>query len=98
MAAGKRPFSGKSQISLASSILESDPVAISKLKPQTPPAFDHLVETCLQKDPEQRYLAAHDIKLELQWIAGDRSAPGRLPRWRPFLLESASGWDGLRRL
>src|SRR5437660_7451778 len=55
MVAGKRPFAGKSQISLASSILENDPVAISKLKPHTPPAFDHLVETCLQKDPEQRY-------------------------------------------
>ena len=33
---GKRPFSGKSQISLASSILESDPPPISAVKPQTP--------------------------------------------------------------
>jgi serine/threonine protein kinase len=39
MAAGKRPFAGKSQISLASSILESDPTPISTVKPQTPPAF-----------------------------------------------------------
>ncbi len=74
MAVGKRPFAGKSQISLASSILESDPVSISVLKPQLPSAFDHVVTTCLQKDPEQRYLAAHDIKLELQWIAADKSS------------------------
>ena len=75
MVAGKRPFSGKSQISLASSILESEPEPVGKLKPTTPPAFEHVVTTCLQKNPEERYLAAHDIKLELQWIAADRPAP-----------------------
>jgi len=74
MAAGKRPFSGKSQISLASSILESDPESMTKLKPQTPPAFEHVITTCLQKNPEDRYLAAHDIKLELQFIARDKSS------------------------
>src|SRR5580704_9803883 len=75
MTAGKRPFAGKSQISLASSILENDPEPISKLKPATPPSFEHVVTTCLQKNPEDRYLAAHDIKLELLWIAADRSSP-----------------------
>ncbi|HTS38470.1 MAG TPA: protein kinase [Candidatus Solibacter sp.] len=74
MAAGKRPFQGKSQISLASAILESDPEPISKLKPLTPSVFEHVVTTCLQKNPDDRYLAAHDIKLELQWIASERLA------------------------
>ena len=73
MAAGKRPFAGKSQISLASSILESDPEPISSTKPLTPSAFEHVVTTCLQKNPEDRYQTAHDIKLELQWIATERS-------------------------
>jgi len=72
MVTGKRPFSGKSQISLASSILESDPEPISASKPATPSAFEHVVMTCLQKNPEDRYLAAHDIKLELRWIAAER--------------------------
>ncbi|MGA8762071.1 MAG: hypothetical protein WB562_04195, partial [Candidatus Sulfotelmatobacter sp.] len=75
MTAGKRPFEGKSQISLASSILEKDPEPISAVKPLTPPVFEHLLTTCLQKNPEERYLAAHDIKLELQWIALDRPLP-----------------------
>src|SRR5271163_4061936 len=75
MVAGKRPFAGKSQISLASSILESDPEPVGKLKPATPPAFEHVVTTCLQKNPDERYLAAHDIKLELLFIAADRSLP-----------------------
>jgi len=75
MVAGKRPFQGKSQISLASSILEADPEPITALKPQTPLAFEHVVTTCLQKNPEDRYQAAHDIKSELQWIAAGRSVP-----------------------
>ena len=74
MAAGKRPFQGKSQLSLASSILESDPEAISTLKPQTPAAFDHIVTTCLQKNPEDRFQTAHDIKLQLQWVATAKPA------------------------
>jgi eukaryotic-like serine/threonine-protein kinase len=79
MVAGTRPFAGKSQISLASSILEKDPEPISALKPLTPAAFEHVVTTCLQKNPEDRFQSAHDIKLELQWIATDRPAPAAAP-------------------
>ena len=75
MVSGTRPFAGKSQISLASSILEKDPEPISALKPLTPVAFEHVVTTCLQKNPEDRFQSAYDIKLELQWIAADRPAP-----------------------
>ncbi len=78
MVTGKRPFVGKSQISLASSILEKDPDPISATHPSTPPAFEHVLTTCLQKNPEERYLAAHDIKIELQWIASSR-APAVAP-------------------
>ena len=73
MVTGKRPFGGKSQISLASSILEKDPDPVSAANPSTPPALEHVLITCLQKDPGERYLAAHDIKIELQWIASERS-------------------------
>jgi Tol biopolymer transport system component len=75
MVTGKRPFSGKSQISLASSILESDPQPASAIAPSTPAALEHIVTTCLQKNPEERFQTAHDIKLELQWIAADKSSP-----------------------
>jgi eukaryotic-like serine/threonine-protein kinase len=74
MATGKRAFSGKSQISLASSILEKEVEPIRATNPMIPPAFEHVLTTCLQKSPEDRFLAAHDIKLELQWIAAGRSS------------------------
>jgi Tol biopolymer transport system component len=35
----------------------------------TPPAFDRIVRTCLAKDPEDRWHTAHDIALQLKWVA-----------------------------
>ena len=93
MVAGRRPFSGKSQISLASSILESDPAPISTLKPNTPAGFERVVTTCLQKNPEERYQSAQDIKLELQWVAADRPAPAVAPETpAPSKKKERIGW------
>jgi Tol biopolymer transport system component/predicted Ser/Thr protein kinase len=69
MVTGMRPFDGKSQISVASAILEKDPPPISKLQPVTPPAFEHVVNTCLAKNPDDRFQSARDVRLELKWIA-----------------------------
>ena len=98
MAAGKRPFEGKSQLSLASSILEKDPEPISVIKPLTPPAFEHVLTTCLQKNPEERFQSALDVKLELQWIATGGSGPAAasttsLPP--PASALKRVGWPGV---
>jgi eukaryotic-like serine/threonine-protein kinase len=69
MATGTRPFEGKSQISVASAILEKEPEPISAIQPLTPPAFEHIVKACLAKNPEDRFQTAHDVALELKWIA-----------------------------
>ena len=69
MLTGTRPFEGKSQISVASAILEKEPDAISRVQPLTPPAFEHLVNVCLAKNPDDRYQTAHDVVLQLKWIA-----------------------------
>jgi eukaryotic-like serine/threonine-protein kinase len=69
MATAKRPFQGKSQISLASAVLEKDPEPLSKLQPLTPPSFERLVNTCLAKSPDDRFQPARDVRLELLWCA-----------------------------
>jgi serine/threonine protein kinase len=69
MLTGARPFEGKSQISVASAILEKEPKPISVTQPLTPPAFEQIVTTCLAKNPEDRFQSAHDIVLQLKWIA-----------------------------
>ena len=74
MASGKRPFEGKSQISLASAILEKDPEPITLVNKQVPASFERLLNTCLKKNPEERFQCAQDVKLELEWIAGEKPA------------------------
>ena len=76
MLTGKRAFEGKSQLSVASAVLEKDPEPISASQPLTSPALAHLVKTCLEKDPEQRFQNAHDLKLQLQWITAGGSQVG----------------------
>src|SRR5450830_273434 len=76
MATGQKAFSGKSQASLISSIMSSEPPAISAVAPMTPPALDRVVKTCLAKDPDDRFQTAHDVKLQLQWIAEGGSQAG----------------------
>jgi eukaryotic-like serine/threonine-protein kinase len=79
MAAGKRAFSGKSQISLASAILENDPEPISATKAQIPASFEHVVTTCLQKNPEERFQNAQDLMLQLQWVAKEKPVAAGAP-------------------
>src|ERR1017187_6588348 len=84
MATGQKAFVGKSQASLIGSILKEEPAPITTVAPMTPPALDRVIKTCLAKDPENRFQTAHDVKLQLQWIAeGGRQAGGaRAPRCR----------------
>jgi Tol biopolymer transport system component len=76
MLSGKRAFQGKSQLSLASAILEKDPDPIATIQPLTPPALEQVVRTCLEKDPDDRFQSAHDLKLQLQWISAGGSQVG----------------------
>ncbi len=65
MATGRAAFSGRSQATLISAIMTSEPPAVSSLTPLAPPALDRLVRTCLTKDREERARSAHDVKLQL---------------------------------
>jgi serine/threonine protein kinase len=76
MLTGKKAFEGKSQLSVASGILEKEPVSISTLKPMTPPAVEHAIRRCLAKDPEDRWQTARDLALELKWISESGPQPG----------------------
>jgi eukaryotic-like serine/threonine-protein kinase len=78
MATGQKAFTGKTQASLIAAIIERVPPPISTISPMTPPAFDRVVKTCLAKDPEDRWQTAHDVMLELKWVAEAGSAAGLL--------------------
>jgi eukaryotic-like serine/threonine-protein kinase len=66
---GKKAFEGKSQLSVASAILEKEPKAIRMVKPLTPPALEHAIGLCLAKNPEERWQTAKDLAQELRWVS-----------------------------
>ena len=76
MATGKRAFAGKTQASVIASILATEPPPLSQAAPMTPPALDRLVRYCMAKDREERIQSAHDVKLQLEWIAEGGSQAG----------------------
>ena len=80
MVTGQRAFEGKSQLSVLTGILEKDPGPVSQVQPTSPAALDHVVKTCLEKNPDERFQTAHDVKVQLKWIAGESShAPHAAP-------------------
>ena len=77
MLTGTRPFQGKSQISVASAILEQNPEPITSVQPLTPPSLEHVVSTCLAKNPNERFQSAHDVALALRWIGQSGSTTAK---------------------
>lgn len=96
MATGKRAFEGKTRTSLIAAIVQGQPKPVSELQPLTPPALERLIGACLAKDPDDRVQTAHDVLLQLQWIAESRSdtsaaAPAAAHRKRrPWLIAAAA--------
>jgi eukaryotic-like serine/threonine-protein kinase len=76
MATGRKAFEGKNPASVMAAILEREPQPITAIRPLAPPALDRLVKICLAKDPDERWQTAHDVKLQLQWIAEAGSQAG----------------------
>jgi hypothetical protein len=74
MLTGKKAFEGKSQASLLSAIMSSHPPPMAASQPLTPAALDHVVRTCLAKDPDARWQSASDVMRELQWLASTERA------------------------
>ena len=95
MVTGRRAFEGKTQLSVMSAILEEDPEPLSSVQPTSPVALDYTVRTCLEKNPEDRFQTAHDVKLQLGWIAKSPSQTGApalaAPKGRPKLWLAAIG-------
>ena len=78
MLTGKRAFDGSSPATVIAAIMERPAPSIGAV---APPALDRVLKRCLEKDPDNRWQSARDLKTELEWIAqapSDVSTPARL--------------------
>lgn len=81
---GRRPFEGSSPASLIAAILQSRPAPLDS------PALNRIVETCLARDPEERWQTARELRHALRWSAADGTSPAASStsrrRWVPWTV------------
>jgi serine/threonine protein kinase len=68
MATGRRAFEGRSQAALMAMIIGHEPPPVSSSEPHATPLVDHLVKTCLAKDPDERWQTMADVLIQLRLI------------------------------
>jgi Tol biopolymer transport system component/tRNA A-37 threonylcarbamoyl transferase component Bud32 len=85
---GTRPFTGETQANLVASILKEEPRPLIELQPHTPRGLSEIVRTCLEKDPENRWQSARDVKHALRWMAAEAPPP-------PVAARSVRVWQAL---
>jgi eukaryotic-like serine/threonine-protein kinase len=74
MAAGKRPFAGKSRVLLMNAILNEKPAQPSSINLALPGALDAIILKALEKDPSRRYQQASEIAADLKLLRGGNAA------------------------
>ena len=69
MVTGAKPFEGKNVPLLVAAIATLDPDPLSKTQPDSPPVLDHIAKRCLAKNADDRWQTAHDLLVQLKWVA-----------------------------
>jgi Tol biopolymer transport system component/predicted Ser/Thr protein kinase len=75
MLTGKRAFDGSSPATVIAAIMARPAPSIDAV---APPELDRVLKRCLEKDPENRWQNARDLKTELEWIA-QAPSPSMVP-------------------
>lgn len=66
MLTGRVPFVGDTTVSVALLHLQEEPVPLRDLDPDIPVSLDRIVQKCMQKKPERRYLTASALIADLK--------------------------------
>ncbi|MFW5647425.1 MAG: Stk1 family PASTA domain-containing Ser/Thr kinase, partial [Acetivibrio ethanolgignens] len=66
MLSGRVPFTGDSTVSVALAHIQEDPIPLRTLNQEIPVSLDRIVQKCMQKKPERRYLSAFALISDLK--------------------------------
>ena len=79
---GRPPFTGESPVSVAYQHVREAPVPPSRIDPSVPPDIDAIVLKALEKEPDNRYQSAREMKADINRVLAGESvtaAPGGAP-------------------
>jgi serine/threonine protein kinase/tetratricopeptide (TPR) repeat protein len=65
---GQRPFRGATPADVSSAILRDQPDPMHATRPDLPAEFERVVTRCLEKDRDQRFASAKDVRDELELV------------------------------
>jgi len=93
MVSGQRPFSRETAAETMTAILKEEPVELTTLVVDLPPAMVAIIRRCLEKIPAERFHSAHDLAFSLESLSGSAVTSGTAaalkdvagPRRRPGL-------------
>ena len=77
MLTGKIPFRGEHDAALMYSIVNEEPEPLQTHIPDAPSELLHIINRCLEKDPEDRYQTVHDMVIDLRRLKKDSSRVSR---------------------
>ena len=89
MLTGTRAFDGSTPASVIAAILERPAPSVADV---APPALDRVLKRCLEKDPENRWQSARDLKAELEWIGNTPEPKKAAPLRSRFSWGARFGW------
>jgi TolB-like protein/tetratricopeptide (TPR) repeat protein len=79
LAAGRRPFHGRTAAETAAAILHDEPPPLASLAPQVPIPVEHVIRHCLAKEAGHRVASARDLALSLRALLGGSGDAESLP-------------------
>jgi serine/threonine protein kinase/Tol biopolymer transport system component len=68
MATGQRAFQKPTGAETLSAIIREEPEPVSRVNPRAPAPYRWIVERCLAKDPEDRYISTRDLARDLKSV------------------------------
>ena len=87
MLSGKVPFTGDSTVSVALSHIQDEAPLLDVVAPQVPSVICRIVEKCMQKKPEMRYLSVESLIMDLKRAVTDPN--GDFVKIEPVVVEDA---------
>jgi serine/threonine protein kinase/tetratricopeptide (TPR) repeat protein len=89
MSTGRRPFDHSPETPLIAAILEKSPVSPRAVNPKISEGLERVILRALEKDPQERYQSAGDLRIDLANLTSGTTPiyprPVPSPRWRRWL-------------